>query len=284
MTRTHLLLFLAIATILIASPFASGSVFADKDEDKKDDKENKKDDKEKQNKKDEKKDNPFQALWDAISGMQSQIDSFFDIFTELQNTDDDLQSQIDALSQTAGPPGPPGPPGPQGETGPAGTFQTQTCPQGEVMIGIESTGTIICSSTSSDATSCDPDGSDGITGLELYDYLTPYIPDEITFTIVDAQSQIVYEENNAYDSNQNGIIDTYEELGRLNVTLETWGVPACEVDVPAPMCISSTECASEINAISFCYSGQCTYVCNRGFSDLNGNLGLGMDGCESIAP
>ncbi|MGI0056512.1 MAG: hypothetical protein ACREAK_03965 [Nitrosarchaeum sp.] len=76
--KLNLFLFLAIATILIASPLASGNAFADDDKNKKS--------------KDDKNDlNPFKPLWDAIAGLQGQIDN---------------------ISLT---------PGPQGPTGPAGT-------------------------------------------------------------------------------------------------------------------------------------------------------------------
>lgn len=44
---------------------------------------------------------PFQALWDAINGLQEQVDSFFDIFTELRETDESLQAQIDAIDSPA---------------------------------------------------------------------------------------------------------------------------------------------------------------------------------------
>jgi len=72
------------AAILIASPLATGSVFAA--DDKKD--------------KDEKNDNnPFKALWDAIAN---------------------LQAQIDAISSTPGPQGPAGADGAQGPAGPQG--------------------------------------------------------------------------------------------------------------------------------------------------------------------
>ena len=61
-TKTNLFLFLAIATILLASPLASGNAFADDDKNKKS--------------KDDKNDlNPFKALLDSIAGLQTQIDA-----------------------------------------------------------------------------------------------------------------------------------------------------------------------------------------------------------------
>jgi len=101
--KTSLFLILAMATILIAAPFATGTVFAVKNEDKNDN-------------------NPFQALQTQIdsffdiftelrttdTNQQNQIDSFFDIFTELHATDANLQTQIDTISLTPGPQGDPG--------------------------------------------------------------------------------------------------------------------------------------------------------------------------------
>ena len=110
MIMKNMFLFLAIASILIASPL-TGSVFADKDDEKK------KDDRKNDNKqgKDDKNDNnPFKQL-------QAQIDSFFDIFTELRNTDADLQNQIDQLDVSG-----------------------QSCNVGDVVTGIGSDGQIIC--------------------------------------------------------------------------------------------------------------------------------------------
>ena len=132
-SKTNLFLFLAIATILLASPLASGNVFADDDKDKKD--------KDKKDKDEKKYKHPFQALWDAIAG---------------------LQTQIDALKLKSGSQGPPGPrgingtngtDGLQGPPGPSGTWHilfdgTPTmvhlddigssqvsCPSGSVQVG-----------------------------------------------------------------------------------------------------------------------------------------------------
>jgi len=54
-----------------------------------------------------------------IDDHQSAIDSFFDVFTELQLTDTNLQSQIDLL-------------------------ENQRCPPGEFVVGIDENGGIIC--------------------------------------------------------------------------------------------------------------------------------------------
>lgn len=89
--KTHLFLFLAIATILLASPLASGNAFADDDNHKKG-----KDKKDKDNKNDR---NPFKSIWIAIIG---------------------LQAQIDALKSNAGSQGPIGFNGTNGPAGPAG--------------------------------------------------------------------------------------------------------------------------------------------------------------------
>jgi len=61
-SKTNLFLFLAIATTLLASPLTSGNAFAD-------------DDKNKKSKDDKNDKNPFKALWDAITGLQAQIDA-----------------------------------------------------------------------------------------------------------------------------------------------------------------------------------------------------------------
>ena len=129
-SKTNLFLFLAIATILLASPLASGNVFADDDKDKKG--------KDKKVKDEKKYKHPFQALWDAIAG---------------------LQTQIDALKLKSGSQGPPGPrgingtDGLQGPPGPSGTWHIlfdgtpvmvhlddigssqASCPSGSVQVG-----------------------------------------------------------------------------------------------------------------------------------------------------
>ena len=134
-SKTNLFLFLAIATILLASPLASGNVFADDDKDNKG--KNKKD-KDKKDKDEKKYKHPFQALWDAIAG---------------------LQTQIDALTLKSGSQGPPGPRGIngtnglQGPPGPSGTWHIlfdgapimvhlddigssqASCPSGSVQVG-----------------------------------------------------------------------------------------------------------------------------------------------------
>jgi len=75
--QTNLFLFLAIATILLASTLASGTAFAASKIDK----------------------NPFKALWDAIAG---------------------LQAQINTISLIPGPPGPAGKDGTDGIDGTSG--------------------------------------------------------------------------------------------------------------------------------------------------------------------
>ena len=129
-SKTNLFLFLAIATILLASPLVSGNVFADDDKDKKG--------KDKKDKDEKKYKHPFQTLWDAIAG---------------------LQTQIDALKLKSGSQGPPGPRGIngtnglQGPPGPSGTWHIlfdgtpamvhlddigssqASCPSGSVQVG-----------------------------------------------------------------------------------------------------------------------------------------------------
>ena len=75
--QTNLFLFLAIATILLASTLVSGTAFAASKIDK----------------------NPFKALWEAIAG---------------------LQAQINTISLIPGPPGPPGKAGTNGIDGTSG--------------------------------------------------------------------------------------------------------------------------------------------------------------------
>lgn len=94
--KTNLFLFAAIATILLANPLASGNAFADDDKDKKD----------KKNKDDKKYKNPFKALWDAIAGLQAQIDA------------------LKLKSGSQGPQGPRGINGTNGLQGPAGPSGT----------------------------------------------------------------------------------------------------------------------------------------------------------------
>ena len=129
-SKTNLFLFLAIATILLASPLASGNVFADDDKDKKG--------KDKKDKDEKKHKHPFQALWDAIAGLQTQIDA------------------LKLKSSSQGPPGPRGINGTnglQGPPGPSGTWHIlfdgtpvmvhlddigssqASCPSGSVQVG-----------------------------------------------------------------------------------------------------------------------------------------------------
>lgn len=89
-TKSNLLLFIVITTILLSSPLVSGDAFADKDDDKK--------------KKTfeqmcaKKKGNEPDALFcQAILGLQRNVTSFFDIFTELRTTDTNLQNQINSF-------------------------------------------------------------------------------------------------------------------------------------------------------------------------------------------
>lgn len=89
---TNLFLFLVIATILITSSLASGSVFADKDSDKKSKDTDKKG-------KDEKNDNnPFKGLWDAIAFLQAQIDAGPKVFPKTY----DVTKQVDVRRGTTG--------------------------------------------------------------------------------------------------------------------------------------------------------------------------------------
>ena len=129
-SKTNLFLFLAITTILLASPLASGNVFADDDKDKKG--------KDKKDKDEKKYKHPFQALWDAIAGLQTQIDA------------------LKLKSGSQGPPGPRGINGTNGLQGPPGTSGTwhilfdgtpvmvhlddigssqASCPSGSVQVG-----------------------------------------------------------------------------------------------------------------------------------------------------
>lgn len=129
-SKTNLFLFLAITTILLASPLASGNVFADDDKDKKG--------KDKKVKDEKKYKHPFQALWDAIAGLQTQIDA------------------LKLKSGSQGPPGPRGINGTNGLQGPPGTSGTwhilfdgtpvmvhlddigssqASCPSGSVQVG-----------------------------------------------------------------------------------------------------------------------------------------------------
>lgn len=126
-SKTNLFLFLAIATILLASPLASGNVFADDDKDKKG--------KDKKDKDEKKHKHPFQALWDAIAGLQTQIDA------------------LKLKSGSQGPRGINGTNGLQGPPGPSGTWHIlfdgtpvmvhlddigssqASCPSGSVQVG-----------------------------------------------------------------------------------------------------------------------------------------------------
>lgn len=57
------------------------------------------------------------------------------------------------------------------------------------------------------------------------------------------------------------------------------GAGTCVPD--AGMCDVDGDCAAEPNASVMCLSGGCEYSCDAGFTDANGNLGQGGDGCET---
>ena len=135
-SKTNLFLFLAIATILLASPLASGNVFADDDKDKKG--------KDKKDKDEKKYKHPFQALWDAIAGLQTQIDAL-----KLKSGSQGPRG----INGTNGLQGPPGINGTNGLQGPSGTWHIlfdgtpvmvhlddigssqASCPSGSVQVG-----------------------------------------------------------------------------------------------------------------------------------------------------
>ncbi len=100
--KTPLFLFLAIATILLASPLASGTAFADDDNHKKD-----KDKKDKKDKDDKNDSHLFKSIWIAIIGLQAQIDAL--------KSNAGSQGPI-GFNGTNGLPGPAGPAGPAGPT------------------------------------------------------------------------------------------------------------------------------------------------------------------------
>ncbi|MEK6981161.1 MAG: collagen-like protein [Thermoproteota archaeon] len=150
-SKTNLFLFLAMATILLASPLASGNVFADDDKDKKG--------KDKKDKNEKKYKHPFQALWDAIAGLQTQIDAL-KLKSGSQgppgiNGTNGLQGPpgINGTNGLQGPPGINGTNGLQGPPGPSGTWHIlfdgtpvmvhlddigssqASCPSGSVQVG-----------------------------------------------------------------------------------------------------------------------------------------------------
>ena len=153
-SKTNLFLFLAMATILLASPLASGNVFADDDKDKKG--------KDKKDKDEKKYKHPFQALWDAIAGLQTQIDALKlksgsqgPPGTNGTNGTNGLQGPpgINGTNGLQGPPGINGTNGLQGPPGPSGTWHIlfdgtpvmvhlddigssqASCPSGSVQVG-----------------------------------------------------------------------------------------------------------------------------------------------------
>ena len=102
----------------------------------------------------------FDIITDIINLFS--VDSFFDVFTELISTDESLQSQIDDIELSAGPQGDTGPQGstgPQGDTGPAGP-QGETGPAGDDC-SIDET-IVTCGGTSSDVQG--PQGETGPQG------------------------------------------------------------------------------------------------------------------------
>ena len=157
-TKSNLLLFLVITTILLTSPFTSGTAFAENNDDKK-------------NKKTfeqmcaKKKGNEPDALFcRAILGLQKSTDSFFDIFADLRLVDTHLQAQIDSffdvfveLDLVADKQCPPG----QVATGTnldgsllcTDITQNQDCGDGFYVSGIDADGKIKCKPLPSDSNS-----------------------------------------------------------------------------------------------------------------------------------
>lgn len=84
--------------------------------------------------------------------------------------DINLQNQITHIQLIHGPPGPQGDQGPKGDKGDPATFSTQTCPAGQVMIGIKSDGTIICQSSSqvpADGTPCNDNNPNTVNDVYI---------------------------------------------------------------------------------------------------------------------
>ena len=122
-TKSNLLLFLVITTILLTSPLTSGTAFADNNDDKK-------------NKKTfeqmcaKKKGNEPDALFcRAILGLQHTTDSFFDVFTELRLVDLHLQDQIDSFFDVFVE---------------LDDVADKQCPQGQVATGTNLDGSLLC--------------------------------------------------------------------------------------------------------------------------------------------
>ena len=131
-TKSNLLLFLVITTILLTNPLLSGDAFADKDDDKK-----KKTFEEMCAKK--KGNSPDALFCQAILGVQQSIDSFFDIFVELVDVAN-IQCPIGQVATG---------------TNIDGTLlctditQNQDCLDGFYVSGIDNNGQIKCKSFSS---------------------------------------------------------------------------------------------------------------------------------------
>lgn len=149
-------MFLIIATILLSS-IVSGTAFAEKDDDKK-----KKTFEQMCAKK--KGNEPDVLFCQAILGLQHNVSSFFDIFTELRTTDTNLQTQINSffdifveLDNVADKQCTQG----QVATGTnidgslicTDITQNQDCEDGFYMSGIDANGVIKCTSLPSDSNS-----------------------------------------------------------------------------------------------------------------------------------
>ena len=93
MTTKNLFLFLAITTILFASPFAINSAFAQQGNGN-----NNQNSLKGQVSTNTAAIDSFFDIFTEIS-ILFNVDSFFDVFTEIQATDANLQSQIDAISE-----------------------------------------------------------------------------------------------------------------------------------------------------------------------------------------
>ena len=72
---------------------------------------------------------------------------------------------------------------------------------------------------------CDPDGDGAFTAQELLDH---YLDNGVQNNLSQVQQSINNVENNIVTSNDNGVLDSAEEVGSFNVNwLIPFGVPAC---------------------------------------------------------
>lgn len=192
--------------------------------------------------------------------------------------DTNLQNQINHIQLT---PGPQGPKGDKGDKGDPATFSTQTCPAGQVMIGINSAGTIICQTSSqvpADGTPCNDNNPNTINDVYLGGVCqgtasgqtcttnpTPVLGDCRQVTCVNGQLVTTIDNSDLPSNNGNSCVISVCNNGVPQTTPTSSGT-ACNTS-GGNVCDGAGNCVATLG----CQTGQalCGNVCTDTSSDTN---------------